>query len=298
MTRSRSSMPSPVAAPRWPPSRGGRRPAPRLGPWSALLNARISGIAAGPDLRQDDPHGVDLAQSGRPRWRRRRGPARSASATSSRVDLKASTTWWGSLRTKPTVSVRSNALAAGQLEAAGRGIQGGEQAVLDQDPGIGEVVEQGRLAGVRVADDRHLGDAGAVLGLVLGVPLRRMSRSWRSRWVMLRWMRRRSISNCVSPGPRRVPMPPACWESRAPLPRRRGSRYRYWASSTCALPSWLWAFWAKMSRITAVRSMAVRPSSFSRLSCWAGVSSSSKTTVSQSVSRATSRSSSALPLPM
>ena len=69
------------------------------------------------------------------------------------------------------------------------------------------------------------------------------------------------------------------------------------ASWTWALPSWLWAFWPKMSRITAVRSMAVRPSSFSRLRCWAGDSSSSNTTVSQSVASATWRISSALPLP-
>ncbi len=49
-----------------------------------------------------------------------------------------------------------------------------------------------------------------------------------------------------------------------------GSRYRSNASSTCALPSRVWAFWAKMSRITAVRSIAVRPSTFSRLNCCAG----------------------------
>ena len=41
-----------------------------------------------------------------------------------------------------------------------------------------------------------------------------------------------------------------------------------------------------MSRITAVRSIAVRPRIFSRLRCWAGVSSSSKTTVSASTALA------------
>ena len=41
----------------------------------------------------------------------------------------------------------------------------------------------------------------------------------------------------------------------SPQPRRRGRRYSSWASSTCALPSRVFACWAKMSRITAVRSM-------------------------------------------
>ena len=63
---------------------------------------------------------------------------------------------------------------------------------------------------------------------------------------------------------------PACWLSSLPRPRRRGRRWRSSASSTCALPSWVRAFWAKMSRITSVRSMAVRPRIFSRLRCWAG----------------------------
>ena len=92
-----------------------------------------------------------------------------------------------------------------------------------------------------------------------------ISRSSASSLWMRRWMRRRSTSSCVSPGPR-VPIwappadvPPPCWDRVVPRPRMRGSRYRRRASSTWALPSWLWAFWAKMSRITAVRSMAVRP---------------------------------------
>ena len=42
----------------------------------------------------------------------------------------------------------------GQVEAPGRGVEGREQLVLDQDPGAGEAVEQGRLAGVGVADQR------------------------------------------------------------------------------------------------------------------------------------------------
>ena len=52
-----------------------------------------------------------------------------------------------------------------------------------------------------------------------------------------------------------------------------------------------------MSNMTAVRSIAVRPSIFSRVACWAGLSSSSNTTVSASCSSAISRISATLPLP-
>ena len=75
--------------------------------------------------------------------------------------------------------------------------------------------------------------------------------------------RRRSVSSLVSPGPR-VPIPPppatrppACRDSDSPQPRSRGSMYCSWASSTWALPSRLRACWAKMSRISAVRSMTL-----------------------------------------
>ncbi len=45
--------------------------------------------------------------------------------------------------------------AARQLKLAGRGIERGEEAVLDQHLRAGQGPEQGRLAGVGVADDRH-----------------------------------------------------------------------------------------------------------------------------------------------
>ncbi len=74
-------------------------------------------------------------------------------------------------------------------------------------------------------------------------------------------MRRRSSSILVSPGPRE-PMPspaaarpPACRDMDSPQPRRRGSRYSSCASSTWARPSRELACWAKMSRISAVRSI-------------------------------------------
>ena len=95
-------------------------------------------------------------------------------------------------------------------------------------------------------------------------------------------IRRRSVSIFVSPGPR-VPMPPppatrppACRDSDSPQPRSRGSMYCICASSTCALPSRLLACWAKMSRISAVRSTTLTLSTFSSWLSWPGVSSPSQ----------------------
>ena len=45
-------------------------------------------------------------------------------------------------------------LTAGQVEPAHARVERGEQPVLHEHPGIGEPVEQRRLAGVRVAHDR------------------------------------------------------------------------------------------------------------------------------------------------
>ena len=111
-------------------------------------------------------------------------------------------------------------------------------------------------------------------------------------------MRRRSVSILVSPGPRRPtppPLPPArppaCRDIDSPQPRSRGSMYCIWASSTCALPSRLVACWAKMSRISAVRSMTLTLTAFSSAVSWPGESSPSQITVSAPVASTTSRSS-------
>ena len=112
---------------------------------------------------------------------------------------------------------------------------------------------------------------------------------------------RRSTSSWLSPSPKRDPTPPpmrleARW---AHMPRKRGSRYSFWASRTCSRPSLLVACRAKMSRMSAVRSMTFtsRPIAFSRFACWEGVSSSSNTTRSAAWARASSATSSALPVP-
>ena len=69
------------------------------------------------------------------------------------------------------------------------------------------------------------------------------------------------------------------------------------ASSTWALPSRLVACWAKMSRISAVRSTTLTLSTFSSWLSWPGVSSPSQMTVSAPLAATMSRISAALPEP-
>src|SRR5690349_20933653 len=109
-------------------------------------------------------------------------------------------------------------------------------------------------------------------------------------------MIRRSVSSWLSPGPR-VPIPPPVRDRCVQRRVRRGSWYSSWASSTWSRPSWVCACWAKMSRISRLRSMTLtfrRPSS---AFCWPGDSSSSAMRISKPVSLFACASSSALPLP-
>ena len=94
---------------------------------------------------------------------------------------------------------------------------------------------------------------------------------------------RRSVSSCDSPGPR-VPTPPPSRSRCCHIPRMRGRLYSSWASSTWSLPSALTACWAKMSRISCVRSITRAPSASSRKRCCAGSSSPSTSTLSASAS--------------
>jgi hypothetical protein len=110
--------------------------------------------------------------------------------------------------------------------------------------------------------------------------------------------RRRSVSSCDSPSPPRMPMPPFCRDKWPQNRVRRGSRCWSCASSICSLPSRVRARWAKMSRISDVRSRILQLKIFSRLRLCAGERSSSKITVSTSCRRQKSANSSALPLPM
>ena len=77
----------------------------------------------------------------------------------------------------------------------------------------------------------------------------------------------------------------------------RAMLYSSWASSTWSLPSAVWAWPAKMSRITAVRSSTGISSAFSRLRSWRGLSSSSATITFASAALISGMSSSTLPEP-
>ena len=142
---------------------------------SALLNASSTGTSSAPISRRTVSTAAIWA-SGSAAEASTTCTRRSASATSSSVDRNASTSCVGSLRTKPTVSRQQDPLAAGKVEAAGGGVDGGEQAVLHQHPGVGEPVQQRGLAGVGVADDGDGLQPGPGPGLaldptVLGVDL-------------------------------------------------------------------------------------------------------------------------------
>mmetsp|Transcript_12531 Transcript_12531/g.35412 ORF Transcript_12531/g.35412 Transcript_12531/m.35412 type:complete len:313 (-) Transcript_12531:236-1174(-) len=115
--------------------------------------------------------------------------------------------------------------------------------------------------------------------------------------ICLRRMRL-STSSCFSPMP--LTIPPACRSRCVHIRVSLGSWYSACASSTCSLPSLVAARWAKMSRISAVRSaMAVPPpSSPSKARSCRGLSSTSKITVSAPRPRAAAATSCAFPRPM
>ena len=115
--------------------------------------------------------------------------------------------------------------------------------------------------------------------------------------LMRSWMRRRSASSWLSPGPPRKPKPPR-WRSRWVQERtRRLFWYCRWASSTCSVPSRVEARLPKISRMRPVRSSTLAPHSFSRFRCWMGESWALTTTSSASVSFTRSAISATLPEP-
>ena len=144
--------------------------------------------------------------------------SRSASAATWRVERKASTSWWGSLRDEADGVGEQHGLAAGQLEPPGGGVEGGEEPVLDEHAGVGEPVEQGGLAGVRVADDGDALGPAAAWPACAGSPGGGRRRGGRPRACGCAarcaggrpraWSRRRRTG--------RAP-PPRCWDSDAAL---------------------------------------------------------------------------------
>ncbi len=84
---------------------------------------------------------------------------RSARATSSSVDLNASTRSWGSLRTNPTVSDTVTARPPGSTQPARQRVERRERLVGHERVRAGQGVQQRGLPGVRVAGQRDLRDA-------------------------------------------------------------------------------------------------------------------------------------------
>ena len=99
---------------------------------------------------------------------------RSASVTSSSVARNAATSMVGRSATKPTVSERIAERALGQArcgEASDRGSRTGGRSA--KTCGAGQRVEQGRLAGIGVADQRDHRQRRLLPSLALQAPARR-----------------------------------------------------------------------------------------------------------------------------
>ena len=109
---------------------------------------------------------------------------------------------------------------------------------------------------------------------------------------------RLSNSNCFSPGPPRTPIPPF-WRSKWVQPRTNlVDKCSSCASSTCSLPSWLFARCAKISRIKPVLSSTLACKKRSKLRCCDGLKSWLNATKLVSLASSISFNSSALPLPI
>ena len=290
---SSSSMPAPVRAETTTAAALGQPQAldlDRVGR-VGLVDHHELGHVAGADLAE---HLADGGQLG-PRVRRREPSTtcriRSASATSSSVDRNASTSWCGRCRTKPD--------RVGQGEPAGPTASGPAAR-----PGPGwrtasrPPARRPRSAGSAGWTCRRwcsrrwppTAPPGGAAGRAVPRGPRTSRRSRGAAWPSgpgsaagrsRSWSRRGRGSPMPPPAATR---PPACRDSDSPQPRSRGSRYSSWASSTCALPSLLRACWAKMSRISAVRSMTLTRTTPSSRRSWPGVSSPSQITVSAPVS--------------
>ena len=153
----------------------------------------------------------------------------SASRTSSKVDLKLSTNCVGNFLIKPTVSVNSK----------------GKLSMLILRTVVSKVAKSLFSANTSVLHNKF----SRVLFPTFVYPTRaiRQSLPLLLRWVVICtsifcsfflskeifcWMIRRSVSIWVSPGPR-IPIPPFCRSKWVHIRVSRGSKYWYWANSTC-----------------------------------------------------------------
>ena len=133
---------------------------------------------------------------------------RSAPATSSSVARNAATSVCGSRSMKPTVSPSRNSQPVGHADPAHQRVERHEQRVGRGSALARQLVEQRRLARVRVADERDGRLRAPCAAARADSARRRRTTSICREMAVMRWrMRRRSVSSFVSPGPR-VPMPP------------------------------------------------------------------------------------------
>ena len=197
--------------------------------------------------------------------------SRSASATSSSVARNAATSACGSRSMKPTVSETSSSRLIRQPHLPDERIERHEQRVGRDRVAAGQRVEQRRLAGVGVADQRD----GRHRRLV--PPLAQLRRGAAAPCSMSfdRTLDARADAPAVGfelgfAGAARADAAAEPRQRRRSTPTSRGSRYFSCASSTCSLPSRVRARRAKMSRISCVRSTTLRSSASSRLRSCAG----------------------------
>ena len=115
-----------------------------------LVEHQQLGHPVGADLGQHGAHGVDLALrvggAGVDDVDEQVGLGDHLERALERLDQPV-----GQLADEADRVGQEHGLAAGQREAAGGGVERGEEPVLDEHAGVGEPVEQRALAGVRVA---------------------------------------------------------------------------------------------------------------------------------------------------
>ena len=200
--------------------------------------------------------------------------------TSSSVALNAATTAVGSFCMKPTVSVSSTSRPAGvwMRRVTGSSVENSRFSAIT--PALVSRLSSELLPAFVYPTSDMTGTSISMRRALYRARCRRTSSRSRLSFCMRVRTSRRSVSICVSPGPR-VPMPPPRRSRCVHCPASLGSKYSCCASSTCKRPSLVRARCANTSRIRAVRSMTLTdsPSAFSRLRCCVGVSSSSQMTV-------------------
>jgi hypothetical protein len=121
----------------------------------------------GADLGEDRAHGLDLpvgvATGGVDHVDEQVGLADDLERRAERLDELV-----GQLAHEADGVGEQHGLATGQVEAPDARVEGGEEPVLDEHAGVGQAVQQRRLAGVGVPDDRDGPVAGPGTALGLG----------------------------------------------------------------------------------------------------------------------------------